>query len=67
MTFGYNAGVESNIAENFVRIKGIASKLLNALANERMSDEVRLKTVGGRFSLKTYRNLVARSSSLVTA
>jgi hypothetical protein len=40
MTFGYNADVNSQLAENFVRIKAIASKLLNALANERISDEV---------------------------
>jgi hypothetical protein len=40
MTFGYNASIRSELAENFVRIKGIAASLNNALVNKRISDEV---------------------------
>jgi triacylglycerol esterase/lipase EstA (alpha/beta hydrolase family) len=40
MTFGYNAGIKSDIAQNLIRIKGIAASLNNALANKRITNEV---------------------------
>lgn len=40
MTFGYNAGMGSELTENFIRIKGIASTLNGALANKRIKAEV---------------------------
>ena len=43
MTFGYNAGMGSDLTENFIRIKGIASSLNGALANRRLTAEVCLQ------------------------
>jgi protein SERAC1 len=40
MTFGYNAGVKSELTENFIRIKGIAASLTGGLANKRRTREV---------------------------
>lgn len=40
MTFGYNAGVRSKLAENLVRIKGVAATLNGRLANRRTTREV---------------------------
>ncbi|KAF2675595.1 hypothetical protein K458DRAFT_353080 [Lentithecium fluviatile CBS 122367] len=39
MTFGYNASMDSDLTQNFVRIKGIAASLNGALANRRITAE----------------------------